>query len=124
MRPALCPSSRTAGSSTAGRVGISRVHDVVNGEVVMGGELLEPDLGAIDKGLMDSALLRDGEDAEHRRFLLCAEERSRQTGGGDKQQEPQKYTAQRLLRRSEHISACESLLPERSVLLETCSRRT
>src|SRR5215469_5652743 len=61
-----------------GVVDLSRVRDVVNGEFVVGGELVEPDLGAIDKGLMDSTLLRDGEDAEQRRFLLCPKERSRQ----------------------------------------------
>ena len=64
-------------SCKKGVVDLSRILDVVHGEVVLGGELVEPGLGAIDKGLVDSAVLCDGNEAEHGRFLPRAEERSR-----------------------------------------------
>lgn len=49
-----------------GVVDLVGVLDVIDGEVVTGGFLGEPDFGGVDEGLVDAAGLSDGEDVEAR----------------------------------------------------------
>ena len=45
-------------------VDLVRVLDVIDGEVILRGLLIEPDLGGFNEGQMNSAGLGDGDDAE------------------------------------------------------------
>ena len=80
------------------------VLDIVDGEIILARQFLEPDLGGVDKWLVNATVLGDGKHAETRGLALSCCGASGHARCHCQDQDPRENIMERISRGSEHVS--------------------